>query len=116
MGDAARGAGAGTGVGAADAGANPAGGDAIVWVAALRLGAATGCEMGFDGTSRSTVRACGSRDGETAKAGGRAGAVCGRAGVDTDGSSAGRVTVPFRLKSLSSLGPTASLVGVFVVG
>src|SRR5206468_1167438 len=47
---------------------------------------------------------------------GRTEPVCGLAGVGAGGWSAGRVTVPFRLKFLSSLGPTVSVAGVLVVG
>ena len=47
---------------------------------------------------RSTVRACGARDGEMVGAGGRSCAARCLGATGTVGSSACRVTVPFRLK------------------
>jgi len=68
------------------------------------------------GAARSTLRVCGCLDGVVLSAGGRTGAVWGRDGVTTAGWSAWRVTVPFRLKFWSSLGPIVSGLVVFVVG
>ena len=71
---------------------------------------------GVGGAARSAVRACDDREGEADRAGGRTGAVCGLAGVGTGAWSAGRVTVPRRLKFCSSLGPIVFGEGEFEVG
>ena len=60
------------------------------------------------GAARSILRVCDCLDGVVLTAGGRTGAVWGRDGVTTAGWSAWRVTVPFRLKFWSSLGPIAT--------
>ena len=51
---------------------------------------------GAGAAATGAARVCGVR--EVVNAGGRTGAVCGLAGVATGGWSAGRVTVPLRLK------------------
>jgi hypothetical protein len=73
-------------------------------------------EVVVEGAVRSATRAWGGREGGAASLGCRTGAACGRAGADAAGWSAGRVTVPFRLKFCSSLGPIVSVTGVLVVG
>src|SRR4029079_12191870 len=62
------------------------------------------------------ARVCDAREGEDATAGGRTGAVWGRAGLATGGGAAWRVTVPLRLKFWSSLGPTVTRVVELDVG
>jgi hypothetical protein len=74
------------------------------------------CAAIFVGAGRSTAGVRVEREDEVTKAGVRTGVVCGRAaGVVGGGWSAGRVTVPLRLKSCSPAGPTVSIAGVFVV-
>lgn len=92
-----------------------AGGGLIV--ATVAGGAArNGAGAGATGVARLGGRDSGALDGVVVNAGARTGLVCGRAGVGIAWGSAGRVTVPFRLKSLSSLGPIVSFAGVLVVG
>lgn len=72
--------------------------------------------VGVGGAARSTAWVCGGLEGGELSTGGRTGAVWGRDGVTAAGWSAGRVTVPFRLKFWSSLGPTVSGEVELVVG
>jgi hypothetical protein len=85
-------------------------------------GAATGAGVGlgvvalgvaFGGAARAAVRGC---CDPMLSEGGRTGTVCGRADVGAAVTSAGRVTVPLRVKFWSSLGPMASVAGVLLVG
>jgi hypothetical protein len=110
-------------VGAMGTGAVAIGGETAAGDAATGPVRVAGGDPAFNGATERAVRAAPAvvRDSvdlaaEPVTAGGRTGVDCGLVGVGAAGWSAGRVTVPFRLKFLSSLGPIVSAAGVLVVG
>jgi len=113
-------AGAGVGAGAASTRAFWTGGVTIgagVRPAVVsRAPALAGAGEGVGEATRAALRDCGEPADEVLSEGRRTGAVRGRADVGAAVTSAGRVTVPLRVKFWSSLGPMVSVAGVLLAG